>query len=846
MPTPAKSEQVFAEDQQQSVDKNNEASEYKVLTDKSGAIMVEVPVEWEDVDIKHRILDGEIIGPSIRASANLAVFDQNWTEPGVDFLVSRLFTEIYESPADLLDDLANDFTESGCVLANRNDYDDGMYAGQADEWRRCDGQNEAGTYITLAATPLDNPSDYMILLGIQVVNDDDWNTVDIILQSFTVTDDPPIQFATEEMVSIDVLTEQQPVNDSADASTWTILVYMMGDTDLEYFAGTDLEEMLSIDTSPGLNLVVLADRSPLDEEYDPSYTNRDFVGLGNWDDTKLLLFDDNAVSVLPPLSARDKDLNMGDADTLANFIEFGLSNFPADRNGLIFWDHGAGWPGMGPDEFAEGIPFLDAGGEFIVGDILDLSEIETGIASGLSRVAVEKLDLVGFDACLMATYEVAAAMANLADYMVASEELEPGHGWNYQSLAILSGNRNITGKELGSAIAEGFQSQSQASDTDYDITLSVLDLTVFAELQTAIGNLLSPLLSDLIPTAPSVSRSLSLASRFGSSPNPAQDAHIVDLGNFVEGLDGIGMDDEIEQALSALDRLVVDKVAGIASKRASGLSVYFPQTINYRDENYLSLNVVPAWGAFLESFLAAGEEIPEASRPKLNQEETSTEYYIDGEGLTITANLDSGSQDTVTEVILYYGAIDPADDILYFIGEDSGWINDDGTVSAFYDLTILTMSDGFDTSYAYTYFTTDEEENLHFFDIPLGYTPLNESENEESIRDVELSLVIDGDTGEILSAVYYEVDESGQWGELIAHPEGAIFPVVQMEDNDGSLIWVSASDSWLYADLDELAYSFEPLPSGITIIADLYVYDYGGHSDYVSVETTIPDLSATD
>ena len=67
-----------------------------------------------------------------------------------------------------------------------------------------------------------------------------------------------------------------------------------------------------------------------------------------------------------------------------------------------------------------------------------------------------------------------------------------------------------------------------------------------------------------------------------------------------------------------------------------------------------------------------------------------------------------------------------------------------------------------------------------------------------------------------------------------------------MENDDGSLDWVSPSDSmWLYADLDELTYSFEPLQEGITVIADLYVYDYGGNSDYVSIETTVPDLSAT-
>ena len=837
-------------DQRQNINNNKPESNYKELTDEFDVIVVEVPTEWNDIDIAPSVVDDEFIGYSISASTDLTDLAQTWNVPGVNFLASRWLAEKFSSnTTDLLDTFANDLTEDGCVIVERIDYDDGLYAGHLDEWQ-CNEQSEQGRYISLAVIPTYyDASDYMILLGIQVVNDDDWSAVERIFDTFTVIDDLPIEPPNELIGDLDLESTDQPVNqeltnDVGDASTWTILVYMMGDTDLEFFAGTDLEEMLSIDASNKLNLVVLADRSPLDEEFLPGYTNQDFVGLGNWDDTKMLLFGNQEVSILPPLKSVEQGLNMGDADTLANFIEFGLSNFPADRNGLIFWDHGAGWPGMGPDEFEDGIPFLDPSGEYIAGDILNLSEIQTGIKSGLSSVAVEKLDLVGFDACLMATYEVAAAMANLADFMVASEELEPGHGWDYQSLQILNGTSNVSAEELGSHIAKGFQSQAQSFDTDENITLSVLNLTVFDEFQNSMADLLDPLLSDPIPVAPSISRSLNGSSRFGSSPNPDQDSHIVDLGNFVEGLAGIGVDNEIEQTLNVLNRLVVNKVAGVASKRASGLSVYFPKTIGYMDENYLSLDVVPNWKAFLENFLSAGQNIPDMSKAKLDQEVTSTEYYIDSEGLTITANIDSLSQETITEVILYYGVVDPADDMLYFIGEEPGWIYDDGTVSAFYDLSILTMSDGYDTSYAYTYFTVDEDENLYFFDIPLGYMPSNELENDDApIHDVELSLVIDGDTGDILSEVYYEVDESGQWGELMADPEGAIFPVVQMENDDGSLDWVSASDLWLYADLDALTYSFEPLPEGITVIADLYVYDYGDNSDYVSVETTVPDLS---
>ena len=77
---------------------------------------------------------------------------------------------------------------------------------------------------------------------------------------------------------------------------------------------------------------------------------------------------------------------------------------------LILWDHGGGWTGVGPD---------DTDGE----DILTLPEIRSGIAEGLAEVGLDSVDLLGFDACLMATFEVATQVQDLADVMVASEDV---------------------------------------------------------------------------------------------------------------------------------------------------------------------------------------------------------------------------------------------------------------------------------------------------------------------------------------------------------------------------------------------------------------------------------------
>jgi hypothetical protein len=48
-----------------------------------------------------------------------------------------------------------------------------------------------------------------------------------------------------------------------------------------------------------------------------------------------------------------------------------------------------------------------------------------------------KIDILGFDACLMSMYEIGAVLAPYANYLLASELLEPGTGWDYSSLGYL-------------------------------------------------------------------------------------------------------------------------------------------------------------------------------------------------------------------------------------------------------------------------------------------------------------------------------------------------------------------------------------------------------------------------
>ena len=105
----------------------------------------------------------------------------------------------------------------------------------------------------------------------------------------------------------------------------------------------------------------------------------------------------------------------------------------------------------------------------------------TASPTASSEAGVDKLDLLGFDACLMATYEVASTLAPLADRMVASQELEPGHGWDYRALSVLADDPATDvddARRRASSTASRPRPRRRAPSGE--ITLSLLDLTQMA------------------------------------------------------------------------------------------------------------------------------------------------------------------------------------------------------------------------------------------------------------------------------------------------------------------------------------------------------------------------------
>ena len=610
-------------------------------------------------------------------------------------------------------------------------------------------------------------------------------------------------------------TTAAPVEGQVD---WTVLVYLMGDTDLEGFALTDVLEMASVGSTDRVNIVALVDRHP-------EYSDDGVLNLPDWEDTKLLGIGRGELIEY----GESSELNLGSPETFASFIEVGLTNFPASHYALILWDHGAGWPGVGPDE-TNGL------------DVLDMADLAQGLENGLAAAGVDSIDLIGFDACLMSTYEVASVVAPYADFMLASQELVPGHGWDYESLGLLAQDPGSSPQELGSAFVEGFAGQAQAMGTGADITLSLLDLNGIETFQSAFGTL-----AQLIATSPSVyGQALASARRdllgFGRNPDPDLDTNLVDLGgllaNLGERADLGDLASAARDASVALESLVVTKVNGPATTGASGLSVYFPEIERYFRQGYLFLQGVPAWPDALAGFYQAGAAIPEDEQPAFVDDADGAIVFFDGDGLNVFGPLEQIAIDSVIDASIFYGVVEESDVQVLFGEEPAEVFEVDGVpgVGAIYDLTYLQLDDGEDSALAYLSLAIDPDSGLLLIDIPLWYRAPFADEPE----DVILSLVVDPTNAAVLEEDFYTVDASGTYGSLSADPEGLIFPLVLVVQPDGSSEWLPTTEVGLWADLPLIQYDFIPLDSGTQLYVDLTVWDFGGNADSIVLYPVIP------
>jgi hypothetical protein len=500
---------------------------------------------------------------------------------------------------------------------------------------------------------------------------------------------------------------------------------------------------------------------------------------------------------------------------LSDFIAWGVDAYPADRYAVIFWDHGSGWSGFGGDESTTDH------------DQLAIREIQQGLEDGMVRAGLDYVDLIGFDACLMATYEVALAMSPLGNYLLASEELEPGHGWDYESFAALRDDPALGPVKLGMAVMDGFRDQAVAQRTASDITLSLTDLQQLGDLESAVTELASQLTGDLDITAPHVGRQRQSALRFADVPDPGQAINLVDLGDLATRLaQGYApVQGTTTRILDALDAAVVARIAGPLSEDARGLSIYFPPQRKYYDDGYDRLAEIGHWRGFLQGYYDMGESgsfVP----PRFSNQDGLADAELFDDGIVIYGDLAAAGAANVAEATVGYGVVDDIDGVVYLLGDEPASYTDT-FVDGFWDYTALTMTQGASASYLYTSFKLTETGDISLtipftYQAPGGFAP-----------DYALLVYILTPNFTVLQETYYLITAAGP-GELTPQPGASLDPLVLIIDQAGDLVWDYASDDRFDPTLG-FDLVFETLPAGISAYTELVIADFADNSDYVYV-----------
>ena len=274
---------------------------------------------------------------------------------------------------------------------------------------------------------------------------------------------------------------------------------------------------------------------------------------------------------------------MTDPANLTKFIQYCAKNYPANRNVLILWDHGGGSiSGYGYDEKTGGRTSMT------------LPQIDKALDN-----AGVTFDWIGYDACLMSTLETALVSAKYADYLIASEEVEPGTGWYYTDwLNALSKNTSIATESLGKTLIDSYVSACRAKSYNAQVTLAMTDLAMLQSKMPAAFRDFSVSTNELISgdAYKQVSNARAGARQFAQSTRINQ----VDLADLALRIGS----NEGKQLAQAIQDCV--KYNGTTITKCYGLSIYFPyesmSSVSSAINTYDTLGLDEEYAKVIKSF----------------------------------------------------------------------------------------------------------------------------------------------------------------------------------------------------------------------------------------------------
>lgn len=373
--------------------------------------------------------------------------------------------------------------------------------------------------------------------------------------------------------------------DAGANRSWTLCLYLCG-SDLESkegWASATINELRSARIPEGVSVVVETGGAS-------SWQNQDVRA----DELGRYVVKDGELVALGSVAAA----SMGSANSLADFLTFCEKSYPAQNTAVVLWNHGGG-----P---LKGACFDETHGK----DSLSLGEMRAAFAKGVEARGGAPYAIVGLDACLMGSLETAATFDGQADYLVASEEVESGAGWDYAALlAAMEASANA--EDVAKAACDGYMAKCASSGIDAAATLAAIDLGRVQDVRDALLGALASLEKTSDGKVGALRR-LAVCSgeaeSFGGKSAHEGSSDLVDLKEMAKelardpALNGDGWD----AVCDAVDAAVTSSVRGAAVKGANGLSIWYPRAFTRAQfEEYVAISPLDGYAKTLDRLFSA-------------------------------------------------------------------------------------------------------------------------------------------------------------------------------------------------------------------------------------------------
>jgi hypothetical protein len=378
---------------------------------------------------------------------------------------------------------------------------------------------------------------------------------------------------------------------------WTILVFMNGKNNLEPDTLINFNQIASVGSSAAVHFLVELGRP-----------NAHYPGAGSsWSGVRRFRVEKGSnIDSKPLMDLGNKGAltDMGKPEALTDFLNWGFEHYPAKHYMLVIWNHGQGYrfqlarsrntreASLSREATQSALISMNGGkspaviGSFrsvssdeVTGHILYNRQIQDALLA-LSQKG-RNLDVIGFDACLMSMLETAYALRGAAQFMVASEELEPGSGWQYARwVKPLSDHPTISPKDLATLIVTSYKDEYQ----DYgQTTLANIDLQAVPAAAVALDTFAAALNAKLDIQRTAIAAARNKLPAFGSYYHVKGNGSI-DLQSFLTAFSKATSDAALKQlsetAQKAIHGVIVETYASDQEKNWSptGVAIYFPPT----------------------------------------------------------------------------------------------------------------------------------------------------------------------------------------------------------------------------------------------------------------------------